>query len=86
MVRVLARLVASALGRQWHHGSQVASAAAAAQHASGISANSARLYSSGAAGTKYPVIDHQYDALVVGAGGAGLRAAVGLSELGFKTA
>lgn len=34
----------------------------------------------------YPVIDHQYDAIVVGAGGAGLRAAVGLSELGFKTA
>jgi len=32
------------------------------------------------------VIDHQYDAIVVGAGGAGLRAAVGLSELGFKTA
>jgi succinate dehydrogenase (ubiquinone) flavoprotein subunit len=34
----------------------------------------------------YPIIDHQYDAIVVGAGGAGLRAAVGLSELGFKTA
>lgn len=39
-------------------------------------------------GTKsaYPVIDHQYDAIVIGAGGAGLRAAVGLSELGFNTA
>jgi succinate dehydrogenase (ubiquinone) flavoprotein subunit len=34
----------------------------------------------------YPVVDHQYDALVVGAGGAGLRAAFGLSSLGFKTA
>lgn len=34
----------------------------------------------------YPVIDHKYDAVVVGAGGAGLRAAVGLAELGFKTA
>lgn len=34
----------------------------------------------------YPVIDHKFDALVVGAGGAGLRAAMGLSELGFKTA
>ncbi len=34
----------------------------------------------------YPVIDHEYDAIVVGAGGAGLRAAVGLSELGFKAA
>ncbi|KAI0394024.1 hypothetical protein F5Y17DRAFT_458313 [Xylariaceae sp. FL0594] len=35
---------------------------------------------------KYPVIDHQYDALVVGAGGAGLRAAFGLAEAGFNTA
>uniref|UniRef100_H2ZJ42 Malate dehydrogenase [quinone] flavoprotein subunit n=1 Tax=Ciona savignyi TaxID=51511 RepID=H2ZJ42_CIOSA len=34
----------------------------------------------------YPVIDHEYDAVVVGAGGAGLRAAFGLSEAGFKTA
>ncbi|GLI64973.1 hypothetical protein VaNZ11_008381 [Volvox africanus] len=40
----------------------------------------------GYASQTYPVIDHQYDAVVVGAGGAGLRAAVGLSELGFKTA
>ncbi|KAH7064944.1 succinate dehydrogenase flavoprotein subunit [Macrophomina phaseolina] len=35
---------------------------------------------------KYPVIDHHYDALVVGAGGAGLRAAVGLTEAGLNTA
>ncbi|KAI1263052.1 succinate flavoprotein subunit [Xylariaceae sp. FL1019] len=35
---------------------------------------------------KYPVIDHEYDALVVGAGGAGLRAAFGLAEAGFNTA
>lgn len=34
----------------------------------------------------YTVIDHEYDAIVVGAGGAGLRAAFGLSEAGFKTA
>merc|ERR1712137_357929 len=33
-----------------------------------------------------PVIDHTYDAIVVGAGGAGLRAALGLTEKGFKTA
>ena len=32
------------------------------------------------------MVDHEYDALVVGAGGAGLRAAFGLSNLGFKTA
>ncbi|PCD40772.1 hypothetical protein FGRA07_02043 [Fusarium graminearum] len=35
---------------------------------------------------KYAVIDHEYDALVVGAGGAGLRAAFGLAEAGFNTA
>jgi len=34
----------------------------------------------------YKVYDHTYDAVVVGAGGAGLRAAFGLSEAGFKTA
>jgi len=34
----------------------------------------------------YPVIDHEYDAIVVGAGGAGLRAAFGLASQGFKTA
>ncbi|KXN71981.1 succinate dehydrogenase [Conidiobolus coronatus NRRL 28638] len=37
-------------------------------------------------GHDYPIIDHQYDAVVVGAGGAGLRAAFGLAESGFKTA
>ncbi|XP_014223391.1 succinate dehydrogenase [ubiquinone] flavoprotein subunit, mitochondrial [Trichogramma pretiosum] len=36
--------------------------------------------------TNYPVVDHTYDAVVVGAGGAGLRAAYGLVEEGFKTA
>ncbi|MDI1491351.1 MAG: succinate dehydrogenase flavoprotein subunit [Ramalina farinacea] len=35
---------------------------------------------------QYPVIDHEYDALVVGAGGSGLRAAFGLAEAGFNTA
>jgi len=34
----------------------------------------------------YEIIDHKFDALVVGAGGAGLRAAFGLSEAGFHTA
>jgi len=34
----------------------------------------------------YTVIDHTYDAVVVGAGGAGLRAAMGLAEHGFETA
>ena len=34
----------------------------------------------------YTIVDHEYDAVVVGAGGSGLRAAMGLSEQGFKTA
>ena len=34
----------------------------------------------------YKIIDHEYDAVVLGAGGSGLRAAVGLSEAGLKTA
>lgn len=34
----------------------------------------------------YDVVDHTYDCVVVGAGGAGLRAALGLTEKGFKTA
>ncbi|KAK5167043.1 succinate dehydrogenase flavoprotein subunit [Saxophila tyrrhenica] len=40
------------------------------------------------AGTSFghPVVDHHYDAIVVGAGGAGLRAAVGLAESGLETA
>ena len=36
--------------------------------------------------SEYEVVDHTYDAVVVGAGGAGLRAAFGLSEAGFNTA
>lgn len=34
----------------------------------------------------YKVYDHSYDAVVVGAGGAGLRAAFGLVGEGFRTA
>ncbi|SMR51217.1 unnamed protein product [Zymoseptoria tritici ST99CH_1E4] len=36
--------------------------------------------------TNHPIIDHHYDAIVLGAGGAGLRAAVGLAESGLETA
>jgi succinate dehydrogenase (ubiquinone) flavoprotein subunit len=34
----------------------------------------------------YFAVDHTYDAVIVGAGGAGLRAAMGCAEAGFKTA
>ena len=34
----------------------------------------------------YEFIDHSYDVVVVGAGGAGLRATFGLAEAGFRTA
>ncbi len=37
-------------------------------------------------GTAYPIIDHDFDVVVVGAGGAGLRAIVGCSEAGLRTA
>ena len=34
----------------------------------------------------YPIIDHAYDVVVVGAGGAGLRATLGCTVEGLKTA
>jgi succinate dehydrogenase / fumarate reductase, flavoprotein subunit len=37
-------------------------------------------------GRAYPVIEHLYDVVVVGAGGSGLRATLGASEAGLKTA
>src|SRR2546427_43079 len=37
-------------------------------------------------GRSYPIEDHSYDVVVVGAGGSGLRAVVGCSEAGLKTA
>ena len=36
--------------------------------------------------SSHKIIEHEYDVVVLGAGGAGLRAAVGLSEAGLKTA
>ncbi len=39
-----------------------------------------------AGGRAYPIIDHSFDVVVVGAGGAGLRAALGASQAGLKTA
>jgi succinate dehydrogenase flavoprotein subunit len=37
-------------------------------------------------GKAYPTHDHTYDVIVVGAGGAGLRATLGAAEAGLKTA
>ena len=37
-------------------------------------------------GRAYPITDHTFDVVVVGAGGSGLRAALGASQAGLKTA
>jgi succinate dehydrogenase / fumarate reductase flavoprotein subunit len=37
-------------------------------------------------GRAYTIVDHTYDVVVVGAGGAGLRATLGAAEAGLKTA
>ena len=37
-------------------------------------------------GKAYATVDHMYDVIVVGAGGAGLRATLGCAEAGLKTA
>jgi succinate dehydrogenase / fumarate reductase flavoprotein subunit len=37
-------------------------------------------------GKAYPITDHTFDVVVVGAGGAGLRASVGCACAGLRTA
>ena len=37
-------------------------------------------------GEAYPITDHEYDVVVVGAGGSGLRATFGVAQAGLKTA
>ena len=56
------------------------------RNAAGQAARSVLNCTRGYATKGYGVVDHQYDAIVVGAGGAGLRAAVGLAEHGFNAA
>lgn len=46
----------------------------------------ARSFSSAKQVGDYEIFDHDFDVVVVGAGGAGLRAAMGAAEHGFKTA
>ena len=40
----------------------------------------------GANGRAYEIVDHTFDVVIVGAGGAGLRATVGCSQAGLRTA
>ena len=40
----------------------------------------------GKSGSTYPITDHTFDVVVVGAGGSGLRATVGCSQAGLRTA
>ncbi|MGE3830014.1 MAG: succinate dehydrogenase flavoprotein subunit [Parvibaculaceae bacterium] len=49
-------------------------------------ANGVRLKGFTINGRAYPVTDHAFDVVVVGAGGSGLRATLGASQAGLKTA
>ncbi|KAH7099045.1 succinate dehydrogenase [Auriculariales sp. MPI-PUGE-AT-0066] len=69
----------TSLARSFH-------ASAAAQKIVGSSPVKAQEAKTYGISSQYPLIEHEYDAIVVGAGGAGLRAAFGLAEAGFKTA
>ena len=51
-----------------------------------MAANGSRATAPKINGHAYPIEDHTYDVVVVGAGGSGLRAVVGCSEAGLKTA
>ena len=77
MLSVAAQRTASAVGKR--------AIASASSSLSSSSSSSVRSLSTNLTGD-YTIVDHTYDALVIGAGGSGLRAAMGLSEAGFKTA
>jgi len=49
-------------------------------------ASSQNSKTNGAAAPAYTIVDHTYDVVVVGAGGAGLRATLGCAQAGLKTA
>ncbi len=48
--------------------------------------NAINIPSSGPSSRAYTVVDHTYDVVVVGAGGAGLRATLGMGAAGLRTA
>ena len=80
MLSVAARRTASAVGKR-----AIASASSSSSSTSVVPSSVVRSLSTNLTGD-YTIVDHTYDALVIGAGGSGLRAAMGLSEAGFKTA
>lgn len=47
-----------------------------------MAANGKNMSAPGVNGKNYPITDHAYDVIVVGAGGAGLRAVIGCAEAG----
>ena len=52
-----------------------------------MATNGSSAPSAPALGSKaYPITDHTFDVVVVGAGGAGLRASVGCAQAGLRTA
>jgi len=72
-----ARLPAAAQRKNAFHSTSAVRAVAGNQNLSGKNASGVG---------NYAIVDHTYDAIVVGAGGAGLRAAVGFAENGFSVA
>ncbi len=77
---MMRQAIRSALGggnaRGMVAGQRAAMSSAAAQTGPPVMGNS----------NDYKIVDHDFDVVVVGAGGAGLRAAMGAAEHGFKTA
>eukprot|EP00949_MAST-11_sp_MAST-11-sp1_P003362 g3362.t1 len=73
-----AAVVGAAAKRQLHSTARKSAVVQGQYAASGVE--------TGAPSKAYPVVDHEYDVVVVGAGGAGLRAAMGSAEAGFRTA
>ncbi|KAJ1930318.1 succinate dehydrogenase flavoprotein subunit [Tieghemiomyces parasiticus] len=88
MLRLMSKQRASALARPAFNRQAVArSFSVSALRGQVIASEPLRAKAAeGSIASKYPMIDHQYDAIVIGAGGAGLRAAFGLAEAGFNTA